>query len=822
MRIKKGPGVKIYAIGVVMLALVLVCTFTIGRTTGQKSVLADTFIDNVSAKTISEMEDELAAGISQVMIREAVETQLSSEAIKEMIRQNIGNAITEEQLNTITETVLSEISSSVVKTVPQDYLTDNQRAEVKKMISEAVTENLGDADVDSITEEDIKSVKEQIYESLKGTVSSMIQENIKNYSYTLSESDIENITNKINVEDVVKKVVEEETVVSEADLSKLQQDITANIKDSIRTPVAGVDYLTASEVTAIEDSAAKKASQTVSTELTGVKNNLNTVQTSVSSMNSQISTLSAKVQSLENAGGNSVSDQDVQDLKNAVATINRNISDINTAAGALAGKVDITNGYLRRITANNGSIDEAEVVDTSGMSIAEFVNVLAGNDIEYTTAINQLYSYVTQLQTLVGGNYTTLSNDVASLQAGLATASGTITTLTQAITDEENARINAINTLSSTLGHDINDVNTALEEYKSVVSNTYATPAEIEEAKQNLQASITSLDSTITANKSVIDQLDTDTKASVSAIQSSIASMNATLGSNADDIGALETEVGNINSNVGTVQTSLAAETSAREQADNTLDGKITAVNQALDAYKATVANTYATPAEIAAAKSELETAVGELETALGTVESTAGTNSTNITAAQQAITTIQQTLASDESDIDSLQAAANDLNTAVSGLEGQLNALSESISGGTGDDEQLEQDAGSVDGSTILAKIGSLWNKLTALETKVNNTDTWATSVVLKNTTGTNSGKNVYYQENGTGIVYTLEGDQLNLNFKANSNVTLQYNASTPDIVVTYEQGEGYLKIFVDSEYKATAIAQDITIDSIHCESED
>lgn len=946
---KNGPGIPLYAALAVMLALVLIGTFTIGRTTGQKSVLADTFIDNVSAKTIAEVEDEIAAGISQDVIRDAVVTQFSTETVKEMIKESLGDSITESQVDAITETVISEVCAAVADSAPQEFLTSGQKSEVKKMISETVTENLGSTDVGDISDADIEAVKEQVYSSLKGTVASMVQENISNYSYTLSDADVEKITNTINVEEVVKKVVEEEAVVSEADFSKLQKDITASIKESVKTPVAGVDYLTAKEVTAIEDAAATKASQTVSTELTGVKTNLNTVQTSVSSMNSQMSTLSARVASLESSGGSSASNQDVQNLQNAVATINQNITDINAAAEALAGKVDITNGFLRRITASNGSIDEAEVVDTSGMSIAEFVNILAGNEIEYTTAINQLYGYVTQLQSLVGGNITTLSRDVASLQAGLDAASGTITTLSQAITDEENARISAIDELSLALGTDIGavndaleayksvvsntyatpeeiteaqetlrgaltqitddlqdkydslsddtrdaadaingqidsiltslssegdigstidtidsavgtlntsvsglnsslsilseqltveqtariegdeavkaeletqlstkvaEVNSALEAYKSVVSNTYATPAEIAEAKQNLEASISSLDATIIANKSVLDQLDTDTKASVSAIQGSIASMNATLGSNADDIDALETAVGNINSNVGTVQTSLAEETSAREQADNTLDGKITAVNQALDAYKTTVANTYATPAEIAAAKSELETAVGELETVLGTVESTAGTNSTNITAAQQAIAAIQQTLASDESDIDGLQNAANDLNTAVSGLEGQLNALSESISGGTGDNEILESAAGGIGGSTILAKLGSIWNLIAAK-------DSWAENVLLHNSAGANSGKDVYQETNSNGdLVYVLDGSELGLNFKTNSDVTIKYNVSTPDIIVTYEQGDGYLKIIVDKDCK-TLVTGDITIDSIHVESQ-
>ena len=45
--------------------------------------------------------------------------------------------------------------------------------------------------------------------------------------------------------------------------------------------------------------------------------------------------------------------------------------------------------------------------------------------------------------------------------------------------------------------------------------------------------------------------------------------------------------------------------------------------------------------------------------------------------------------------------------------------------------------------------------------------------------------------------------------------------SASTPDIVCSYEQGSGYLYIYVDADYKAAALAGNITIDSIHVESE-
>lgn len=946
---KTGPGLQVYIVGVIVLALVLVVTFTIGRTTGQKSVLADTFVDNVSAKTISEVEDELAAGISQDVIGEALKKQISMATIKDLIRKNLGDAITDEQMAVIADNVISELSASVAETVPQDYLTDGQKAQVKTMITEVISKNLGNTDVNDISEADIEAVKSEVYNSLSETLSAMVQENIKNYSYSLSETDIEKITEKVNVEDVVKKVVEEETVIKDADLAKLKSDIASSVKDSIKTPVAGIDYLTADELSAIQNSAASKASQLVSSELTDIKNNLQTLQNSISSMDSKLSTLSAKVKELESSGDNSASSQDVATLKSTVNTINQNITDINTASGALAGAINIKNNFLRRLTAKNGSIDKVEVVDTSSMTIAEFVSVLSNNEVEYTTAINQLYNYVAQLQEFVGGNFTTLSRNVASLQADMDATAGTVTTLSQALTNEENARIDAIKSLAEILGADISDVNDALEAYKNVVSNTYATPdeisvaqeslkgaltqitddlqekydslsdntkeaadeingqissiltslssegdigstidsidtavgtlntsvsglnsslsvlaekltveqrariegdeavkaelkeqlqtkvatvndaleaykqvvsntyatpSEIAAAKTALEESISSLNTTIVANKSILDQLDTDTKASVTAIQSSLGTMSETLENNADDIDALEDAVGEINTNVGSVKSSLEDEITARGQADATLDSKITNVNSALEAYKEVVSNTYATPTQIAAAKQELENAVEQLEATLGTVQTAAGTNASKIAEANATIETIKTTLETDGTNIEALQGTADDLNTAVGKIKDDLSVLSSSISDGKDDNASLESDAGNVGGSTLLAKIGSLWNKIT-------HQDTWVKNVVLHKTSGTNSGKDVYRETDASGnAVYVLESSKLGLNFKENSDITIKYSSGTPDIAVSYQTADGSLKIIVLKEYVSN-ITSDIKIDSIHVESE-
>ena len=71
-------------------------------------------------------------------------------------------------------------------------------------------------------------------------------------------------------------------------------------------------------------------------------------------------------------------------------------------------------------------------------------------------------------------------------------------------------------------------------------------------------------------------------------------------------------------------------------------------------------------------------------------------------------------------------------------------------------------------------------------------------------------------------GIRWKIDGNLVGLtNIKPTSNITIQYGASTPDIVCSYEQGSGYLYIYVDADYKAAALAGNITIDSIHVESE-
>ena len=101
-----------------------------------------------------------------------------------------------------------------------------------------------------------------------------------------------------------------------------------------------------------------------------------------------------------------------------IQEINRLIVEINSVTKELTESITVTDKSLEKVT-GNGSKLQSEKVSTSNMTVAEFVDVLAGNDQVYTGAIQELDKLVDQLKEENKNQDTTFEKSVKELEQSL-------------------------------------------------------------------------------------------------------------------------------------------------------------------------------------------------------------------------------------------------------------------------------------------------------------------------------------------------------------------------------------------------------------------
>lgn len=844
---------------VLTLSIAFLITFMVGQSTGQKSVLADAFVDKVSDQVTGQMNDDITGQIAEKVISDKVKSCVTDDKIEKAVSNNVSEKIPETTKNEIIKRIKKNVQDSMqdsidnavaVQVLNMDSLSKGQKTEVKDMIATAVDGVVGDTDTKSISDDDVKNIQNTIESNLKGSLETTITKYIKGNDVTLSSQTIEQITKQINITQAVNDAIKNsDTIVKEKEISKIQNEIIKEVEKNVKTPVKGEDYFTDSEVNEIESASAKKAADSVAGDIKSVKDSVNTITNNISSMQSQITNLNSQIKDSQKESGSIINDK-ISVVQQSVTNINKQIQQINQAADELGGKINIKNSFLRRITAKKGSIDKAEVLDTSDMTIAEFVGVLSGNEKEYTTAINQLSYDVTQIKNLIGENFKSLSDECASLSASIDANGDKVTTLQEALNAESQKRESEITEIKGSIADNMSDVQNKLDAYKKA-SQAYADDQSetnrtaLEDAKQALQDSLNSYKGNLDTLTDTVDGLDNATQKKVEDINKQIADALDALDAGDSSLDEKITQLsGSTVSLTDALQKAIDQEIQDRkDQIDQTkkelgdsINEQIKNVNDKMSEVEA-AQKKYTDDASaeskqaLAQAKTDLQTALDQLnQTLSGDISSLDTDTQQKISDVKATIKTLDEQLQQDGTDITTLK-------NGVAGLTTSLSDVTKSIDDETSERENADNaikatmgdssDAADVKGDTIFAKIATLWNKVTAVENKVDATDQWADGIVLANSTGTNSGTTVYYENVTTGthnggIRWKIDGNLVGLtNIKSTSNITIQYNASTPDIVCSYEQGAGYLYVYVDKDYKAAALSHDITIDSIHVESE-
>lgn len=853
---RKTKNVLIGGCITLSLAVVILVTFIIGQNTGQKAVLAEAFVDKVSDQVTDQMDDDVTGQIAEKVISEKVGDYVSSEMIEQAVSDHIKDNIPAATKKGLVKQVTQNVKQTVEKAVAaegsysMDSLSEGQRSEVKGMIKSAVKGAVGNTDVSKISDDDVAAIQSTVEKNIQSSLQNTITKYIKGNDVTLSPQTIEQITKQLNVTKTVKDVLKNtDTVVKEKELTKIQNDIIKQVEKNVKTPVKGTDYFTSAEISEIESSSAKKAAESVASDIKGVKDSVNSITSNINSMQSQITSLSSQIKDSQKESSSNL-DNKMATVQQSVTNINEQIKQINQNADDLGGKINVKNAFLRRITAKKGSIDKAEVVDTSDMTIAQFVGVLSGNEKEYTKAINQLSYAVTQIENIIGENFKSLSDECASLSQTIDANGDNITTLQEALNAESQKRESAITDIKGSIADNMSDVQEKLDAYKKA-SQAYADDQSesnrtaLEDAKQTLQDSLNAYKGNLDSLSDTVDGLDNATQKKVADINQQIADALDALNAGDSLLDEKITQLsGSTTSLTDALQKAIDKEIQDRkDQIDQTkkelsdsindqiknVNDKMSEVEEAQKKYTddASAENKQA----LAQAKTDLQAALDQLnQTLSGNISRLDADTQQKITNVKATIKTLDDQLKKDGTDITTLKNGVAGLTTNLSNV---TKAIDKETTARQNADNAIKKtmgdssDAVDVKGGTIFAKISTLWQKITEVSKKVNDTDQWTDGIVLVNSTGSNSGKTVRYENvtGGThagGIRWKINGNLVGLtNIKSTSNITIQYGASTPDIVCSYEQGSGYLYIYVDADYKAAALSRNITIDSIHVESE-
>lgn len=847
----KGRKRKLLMSGFVTLALavVILVTYIIGQNTGQKAVLAEAFVDKVSDQVSDQMDQDMTNQIAEKTIERKIQEIITPEKISEAVSDNIKKNLTDAQKNEIVKAVQQNVTAFLKNATLSNFdtLSDGQKKQVKKLIRDSIKDNVEGKNINSLTQSDLEDIQDMIIRNVQSNLKTSVSDILKSGNLTLSNGTIKDIEKNLDISGTIKKVLKEtNTVVKEKDLVKLQKEIVNSVKESVKTPVKGVDYLTQAEIDSIQNAAAKNASSQLISQLDGVKQNVTTISSNVGNMQMQINGLSDQLNDIKS--GLDVESK-IATVQTSINTVNEQIKTINQNADALGGKIEVRNSFLRRITAKNGSIDKAEVVDTSEMTIAEFVGVLSGNEKEYTTAINQLSYSVEQIKKLIGENFKTLSDECASLSASIDANGDNITTLTEALAAESQQREEAITNVKGTIESNISDVQKKLDNYKKASQDyaddqSEANRTALADAKQALEDSLNSYKGNLDNLSTQVDGLDNATKSKISNINEQIA---AALESIESGDNTLDEKIGQLTESTTSLtdalQKAIEKEASDRESSDqqvrvdlgNSINEKINDVNEKMSAVES-AQKKYTDDASQKNADA-LAQAKSDLQEALNSLNDTLSQNISDLDSdTQKKVKDIKDTIARMNTELETNGTDISTLKTGVADLVSDLSDVSSSLEQESTARDNADKailnsmgdssDASVVKGDTIFAKIKTLWNKITEVSNKVDSTDQWCDNIVLHNSTGANDGKDVYYEEvnSGTysgGVRWKVDGNLVGLsNIKETSNINIQYSSSTPDIVCGYEQGVGFFYIYVGADYKDLALTTNITIDMVHVES--
>lgn len=369
---------------VILAALMLIIFLFTDRTkasTGEGNAIRITpdrierISDDVSEQVLNKLSTEILAD----RIQEAVQKELSKDRIYEILSDGDIQvvAVGEEELKDIIAVLLADLGMN-----GDGMLTEEQKKYIRLAVKEALEDALEQVSVaQPLTEEE----KRQLEERLKQELSETLKNQLQNSTYELTGPELEKLKKSLHIESLITGAVEK---ISKQQLDKLKTNLISELKKSVKTPVKGKDYFTEADIKSIQETVLKAANKELLKQIESLTGKINEVKTSVNTLAKQVKEL----QTLDKQKS-----ADIKKLQESVSNINKSIQNINVVTKLLTEAVTITGSHLEKAT-GSGSEVQSSAVPTADMTIAEFVDILAGNDQVYTRAIQELNKIIKQLK----------------------------------------------------------------------------------------------------------------------------------------------------------------------------------------------------------------------------------------------------------------------------------------------------------------------------------------------------------------------------------------------------------------------------------------
>lgn len=743
--------------------------------------------------------------------------------LTQLISENIANELNDYTLTSDDNYNISskETVNSVVKEVLERLFPDNPD----------ISKEYGSGGK-ILTEDDLAEIL--------GSLDSASLEGLKNQLKAGSGSELEKTANEIPGDSVWEKLGSifqqmndnNKTVTDAANTvaqeAAARQELATSLKDTLNTNVSNVNAALDRMQSAITSGDSANASSIASAQ-TQLQSSVDALRLSLSGSmatlssdtRSSISTMQAKVTALEQTvagSGNGMATS--ADLEAAKTQLNAQISQVNTS---LSNEISETQALIKSAEA-----DELE----------QKADTLEGTTI--LGKIGALFKKVIQLGDTLGGR---ISDEVADRESAtralqndinskVTVVSGSVITLKTAM---EAADEDAIAAAKADLGNALDELNAALagaegsagDDVDAKISTIKGTATALKSALDTAGDDVAALETALSDAQSVLggqisnlnsaldDQIEAEEQARIAsdaAIQAQIHSAaNSEWEQKADNevggftiFGKIGWLFGKLTTLSDSFSSGLADETRARVASAAAIQADIAAeqsrVNGALSNMQDALED--GDEAAIAAAKGALGEALDSLNNALTGSEGSAGDDvDAKITSVKDSATALKNALDTAGDDVDALETALSGaqatLGSRISDLNGALNdriaaeqaarvasdaAIQAQIH--SPENTTLEQAASEVEGATVYAKIGSLYNKVTAIE----DSEEWVQNVTLS--ANEESGERKFAIQESTDPAHSgwkmwvLDGESLGLTIRAAT-------ATTPEseVYITYAQ---------------------------------
>lgn len=331
--------------------------------------------DDVSDRVL----DTMCTDILSDQIQKAVSKELTKEKIYEILSDGdvTVTAIGEDELRDVIAAMLEEAGIS-----GEGVLTDAQKEYVRLAVKDALQDISDSISVSQLlTEEERQRLEDQ----LKRELSETIRVQIQGSTNQLTGPEIEKLKQSLNVERLIQGEVSK---ITKQQMEALKSGIITSVKKSIKTPVKGVDYFTDADIKKIQ----KKVLQAANKELLDQVGQL-TAQ--ISEVKSLVHTLDGQVKELKKLDQEKTAD--MTKLQESIIKINESIQNIYAVTRQLTQAITVSGSNLEQVTGSGSEIQSARV-PADNLTIAQFVDILAGNDRVYTGAVQELNRIVKDLR----------------------------------------------------------------------------------------------------------------------------------------------------------------------------------------------------------------------------------------------------------------------------------------------------------------------------------------------------------------------------------------------------------------------------------------